>query len=238
MIIRPLDANIMHIESLGDSKFEIIIKKTLISENSIDIETEVTAKENLPARELTLHVVVVERQITGVTGGNGETTFENVVKVMLPDVAGHTLYQSWTKGEKRTLPDLWNMEHVYNPDDLWVVAFIQDESTQEVYQAAMEPAKIFSGIDDEITGSGPGSKFIVFPNPASERIFVRFDEPVDGEVKIELYNNLGGLVYSRRISTGDSETEISAADFPDGLYIIRAISGYQVLGIRKLTITR
>jgi hypothetical protein len=226
----------LYIESLTDSKFEIIIKKALISENSIDIETEVTAKENLPARELTLHVVVMERQITGLTGGNGETTFENVVKVMLPDVAGHTLYQSWTKGEKRTIPDLWNMKHVYNPDDLWVVAFIQDEATQEIYQAAMELARIISGIDDEITGSGPDYTFIMFPNPASKRIIVRFDKPVGDDVKIELYNNLGGLVHSGRISKGDGEIEISAADFPEGLYLVRATSGNKVLGIRKLTI--
>jgi hypothetical protein len=236
--IRPLDANVMHIESLTDSKFEIIIKKALIIENSIDIETEVTAKENISARELTVHNVVIERKITAITGGNGVTTFENVVKAMLPDVAGETDYKSWVNGEKKTFKNTWDMVHVYNPDDLWVVAFIQDESTQEVYQVAMELAKIISGIDDEITGNKSGSKFIVFPNPASERVFVRFDETVDGEVKIELYNDLGGLVHTGQISKGDGEIEIQVGDFPDGLYIIRAISGYQVLGIRKLTITR
>ena len=237
--VRPLEATTMHIEALKDSKFEIIIQKAEIKDNSLNIIVEVTAKENLPARELTVHIVVVEREITSVTGGNGKTTFENVVKAMLPDVAGTTNYKSWVNGEKNTIaPPSWNMEHVYNPDDLWVVAFIQDETTQEVYQAAMDLARIPNGIPDEIKGNRPGSKFMVFPNPASERVFVRFDEPVENNVRIELYNNLGRLVHTILISKGDDEIEIYAADFPDGLYLIRATSNDQVLGIRKMTIAR
>jgi hypothetical protein len=67
------------------------------------------------------------------------------------------------------------MEHVYNPEDLWVVAFIQDESTREVYHL------LHLGKSSEFRrnqGSGPRSKFIVFPNPASERVIIRFEEPL------------------------------------------------------------
>ncbi len=50
----------------------------------------------------------------------------------------------------------------------------------------------------------PGSsrdKFIVFPNPASDQAFIRFDQPVKGEVRIEMFNNLGSLVYTGIIPT-------------------------------------
>jgi hypothetical protein len=46
--IRPR-ANILHIESLRDSKFEIIIQKADIIGNSIDIVAEVTARITSPA---------------------------------------------------------------------------------------------------------------------------------------------------------------------------------------------
>jgi hypothetical protein len=157
---------------------------------------------------------------------------------MLPDAAGITLYKAWTRGEKRTVYYSWNMEHVYDPDELRVVAFIQDESTHEIYQAAISVIGDLTGTDNKMTGKVPGNPFTVFPNPASERIFVRFDKPVADDVNIELYNNLGGLVYSGQISAGDDETEISAADFHDGLYLVRAASGNKILGIRKLTIIR
>ena len=235
---RELDTRIMYLESLLDSKYEILIQKAEIAENSINIIAEVTAKENLPARELTVHVVVIERKITSVTGGNGETTFENVVKTMLPDAGGTTLYKAWSQGEKRTIDNSWNMEHLYDPDELRVVVFVQDESTHEIYQAAISAVGELTGTEDELTGKGPGTSFNVYPNPASKQIFVRFDKPVTGDVKIEMYNALGGLVHSGQISTGIDETELSVGGFPNGMYLVRVTSGNKMLGIKKLTLIR
>jgi hypothetical protein len=206
--------------------------------NTLNITTEIVAKESMPARELTFHVVVLERRITGITGLNGETSFKNVVKIMLPDAAGTTLYKAWTNREKRTSLDTWNMEHVYDPSELRVVVFIQDESTHEIYQAEWDSVRIPTGIYDNRPGSGSEDRFIVFPNPASKRVFIRFDKPVDADVHIKLYNNLGSLVYTDCISKGEGEIEISAGEFPDGLYLVRAIKGDQVTGIRKLCIIR
>lgn len=235
--LRPLDATTIQIGSLVNSKFTININSAL-NNNILNIETEVSAQEDLPTREFTVHVAVIERKITDVTGNNGETTFKNVVKTLLPDAAGTTLFKAWAKNEYRFIENNWAMENVYNPAELRVVAFIQDESTKEVYQAAMDTIGIFSGTDPEIPGNGSDLPFIVYPNPASQRVFVRFEKPISGDVRIALCNNLGSIVYAGQFSGTTGEIEVQTADYPNGLYVIRVIAGNQVMETKKLTIMR
>jgi hypothetical protein len=61
---------------------------------------------------------------------------------------------------------------------------------------------------------------------------------VKGDVKIEMFNNLGSLVYTENISQTDTDTEIMTDRYPDGLYIIRVTAGNEILGVTKLNITR
>jgi hypothetical protein len=138
--LRPLNTNTILVESLRDSEF-VINLDSKISGSSAEIVAQVYAlKEITPARQLTIHLAVIEQVVTGVTGSNGETSFESVVKTLLPDAAGTTLYQTWNAEEPRYIRENWDFESgdVYDYDQLRVVAFIQDEATQEVYQAAID----------------------------------------------------------------------------------------------------
>jgi hypothetical protein len=233
-----LNEDTVHIESLRESKFNINIINSKIDGNTLNIETQVVAKEEIPSGEFTVHVAIIERQISGVTGNNGETDFRNVVKTLLPDAAGTPLYQSWIKDESKTILNSWEMQHVYDTSQLRVVSFIQDESTGEIYQAIMTSIGVPSGTTDVKPIRGFSNSFLVFPNPASDRVMVRFEKPLAVHVRIEMFNNLGSMVYSGGMFWGASETEIPTGDFPPGIYTIRAIAPDQVLGFRKLTIVR
>jgi len=114
-------------------------------------------------------------------------------------------------------------------------AFIQDEETHEIYQSNIVKIGYSTGINNELPGSSR-YKFIVFPNPASDQAFIRFDKPVKGEVRIEMFNNLGSLVYTGIIPGTDTAGEIMTDKYPDGLYIIRVTTGSELLGITKLNI--
>jgi hypothetical protein len=235
---RELNADSVLIESLRESKFRMNIL-SWIGNNVLNTQTQISPLENIPAKEFTVHVAVIERKITGVTGNNGETEFESVVKTLLPDAAGTTLYRAWTKDETKSIDDTWVLQNVYNQSELRVVAFIQDESTGEIYQAVMDTiGNPPTGNPEVLPSSGSDNNFIVFPNPATDRVFIRFDKSLTGNTRIELYNNLGSLVYSGSMVRGTDETEIPTRNCPDGFYIIRAITPDKVLGIRKLTITR
>ncbi len=82
-------------ESLVFAKFGIRLYSELINNNTLYVTAWITALTDMPAREYTVHMGVVERKITGETGTNGETVFENVVKAFLPDPAGNTFFRAW-----------------------------------------------------------------------------------------------------------------------------------------------
>ena len=235
--VRPLDQNATLIESLLESKFWINLTSK-VSDNTLTIEAEITPRQDIPATELTVHLAVIERVITGVTGNNGETSFESVVKTMLPDAAGTTIYQAWNKDESRVIVQSWNMQHVYDRTELRVVAFIQNESTNEVYQAALDTIGVFTGIPDYLPGSHPQKSFIIYPNPAEQMAYIMFDKETGEDITFELYNNVGSLVLIKHIPSGTNTTEIPVDNFPDGLYMLRLVSHDQLIGIGKLTISK
>jgi VCBS repeat-containing protein len=234
---KDLDANLVHLESLNDADF--VLKFTDSNYDPLltkaTFKLEIYSMRALPSREYTIHAGIYERRATA-TGINGETVYRNVVRALLPDAAGITYSGPWTVNEQRNYNDYeWSVPEGVKPDQLYAFGFIQDEGTQEIYQ--VNNVKI-----GEITGTVdlPSShdKFIVFPNPANDHAFIRFDKPQRDEVRIDMYNNLGSLVYTGILKQTDTDAEIKTDQYPDGLYIIRATSGNQLLGVSKLNITR
>ena len=235
-VIRPLNPNTVLVESLSDSKFSISLDSR-ISGNTLDIQAGLFALENIPATEFTVHLAVVEMTVTGVTGGNGETSFENVVRAMLPDAAGTTVYQAWQEDEPRYVKQAWELQNVDDPTELRVVAFIQNEATGEVYQTVLDTIGTYTAIHDLDPGETEKS-FMVFPNPAKETARIRFFRETTEEITLQLYNNVGNLVFVTNIPAGTTETEIPVEQYSDGLYLLRLMSRNELRGIDKLRITK
>jgi len=85
-----------------------------------------------------LHVALTEKTITfaSAPGSNGETSFKGVVRKMYPDANGTTLASNWTPGQQDAYS--WTValpSYLYKITEVGVVAFIQNNSTKEVYQA-------------------------------------------------------------------------------------------------------
>jgi hypothetical protein len=233
---KDLDAISVRLESLNDALFTIDITESHFSNNNAIFQIQFGPKHDLTAHEYTLHAGIFERKVMG-AGINGDTIYENVVRAFLPDPAGITIFEDWNAIDGRTQDYSWSIPEGIDPGELMAFAFIQDEETSEVYQVNW----VNIGFSTEIPGVLPGTsrvKFIVFPNPARDQTFIRFDKPVKGDVKIEMFNNLGSLVYTENISQTDTDTEIMTDRYPDGLYIIRVTAGNEILGVTKLNITR
>jgi hypothetical protein len=235
--LRPLDKNTLLIESLYDSKFWININSQL-NGNILNIETEISALQDIPTGEFSMHIAVIERKITGVTGNNGETSFESVVKTLLPDAGGTTISKSWTQGEYQHLYQSWTIQNVYNPQELRIVAFIQNESTHEIYQAAIDTIGVISSIDDPLQRQPDNSMFTVYPNPSSMLVNVKFNTPVNKDLTLEIYNNLGSLIFMNNVPEGIRETSLPVENLPDGIYMIRIINQDELVGLCKLIVSK
>jgi hypothetical protein len=66
-------------------------------------------------------------------------------------------------------------------------------------------------------------KVTVYPNPASDHLNVRFEEPLDAEVKINIINTQGILVKSDIMEVTLIEKELDLRELPSGTYFLRLI---------------
>lgn len=112
---------------------------SIASSHQID-GTEVTVDVNLvPFTDFEQHrvyIAVFEYLTTGNVGSNGETEFEHVMMKMIPDAEGTIV--DFTDREPVSISETVDMAqtNVEEWDDLGVIVFVQNYSTQEVFQSA------------------------------------------------------------------------------------------------------
>ena len=102
----------------------------------VAVEVIVTATEDLSG-SLVGQIAIVEEHIhfDSPPGSNGETDFYDVMKKMLPNANG-TSIPNLLQGESFTINESWTLANVYDFFTLGVVAFVQNNSTKEILQAA------------------------------------------------------------------------------------------------------
>ena len=65
----------------------------------------------------------------------------------------------------------------------------------------------------------------VFPNPASDNLNIRFEEPIDGEVVITIIDSQGRVVKTETIESTTTEKQISLQELGGGVYFLRMTKG-------------
>ena len=92
---------------------------------------------------LRLYVGVIEKEIhfNSAPGPNGERDFYSVMKKLLPSASGTTL-GSMEAGDYFAYTFSWELANIYNNDQLDAIAWIQNYSTKEVFQACKSSVSI------------------------------------------------------------------------------------------------
>jgi hypothetical protein len=218
-----VDNNLLNRRILTDPLFKIDISCTN-DNNLLNIKANVMALDTVPFKEMKLHVAVVEKEITGILGQNGEDRFENVVKGLVPDASGTSISRSWSKGQTQQVNLSW-VPRAYDPSKLAVVAFIQDEGTQEVYQAKrFDQVPYIQSVAEEKETILKPLVIKVYPNPSEGRVCITFSEELKESARLCIYNNYGVLIATNEINTGAKELYIDLSANPAGIYIIKVLS--------------
>lgn len=68
-------------------------------------------------------------------------------------------------------------------------------------------------------------KVTIFPNPASDVINIKFETPLNGEVKLYLIDSNGRMLKTDFMEETMVEKEINLQDIPAGLYFLKMIKG-------------
>jgi hypothetical protein len=71
------------------------------------------------------------------------------------------------------------------------------------------------------------NKQFLYPNPASEFVYLNFNSTTEGSVNIQIVNSIGQLVKQHPINTvkGHNQFKIQVADIRPGMYILRINKG-------------
>jgi hypothetical protein len=105
-------------------------------------------------------------------------------------------------------------------NDVIIVAFLQNNSTKEVIQAAFEKVPFLQSIG-ELPASVDG--MALYPNPTAENTTLRMDLNAQDGGAVRILDMQGALVYTQNIgqlSIGTNIIRLNTADLANGLYMI------------------
>ncbi len=117
-------------------------------QDSMYVVARIRAAQDITEDNLRAYVVVVEKHIhfNSSPGSNGETDFYDVMKTILPTKSGTGIMEEWQDGDYQMLLYGWELQNVYDIDQLGVVGFIQDNDDKDVKQAALSSDTPFNAL--------------------------------------------------------------------------------------------
>ena len=192
---------------LANPAFAEISSYFTVTGQTVDITVSINPIGDF-ANSLTLYTAIYEIKTYNNVGSNGETEFGNVMKKMVPGSMGfalptlqtgvtvvenfsHTFQGSYTLPPDANSPIDHTTQHsIEDFNNLGVVTWIQDDATKEVIQSTVST---ISGTSVEELST---TKLMLFPNPAENTATVAFEGLEGSDIKIDLYNLLGELVFT------------------------------------------
>jgi hypothetical protein len=115
-------------------------------------------------------------------------------------------------------------------------------STTQCYNLLVQAGSSASTAAHSIPAKEKEQKVVkesLYPNPASEFVYLNFNSATEGLVNIQIVNSTGQLVKQHPVNTikGQNQFKIQVADIRPGMYILRINKGDLNL-TRKFVIAR
>jgi hypothetical protein len=157
------------------------------------------------------------------------STNQNVFRRFISSPIGFSLYDqlSLLSGETIVYSDSILVEELSvlaaNLSDLALVAFVQDDSTKEVYQADILLDPDFTSISPITSIEDPAyaSKITLYPNAANQEVNIVLPNEVTKTTPVSMLDAYGKEVYQNYFSPGQKRKVINTTDMAAGMYIIR-----------------
>jgi hypothetical protein len=205
-----------------------------ISGNTITVDVDVKPFISV-ASGTKLYIAVNEVEYDYAASSTSQDVYHHAMRKMLPNGSG-TNVNNMVDGTNQHFTQSYTFttaaSGVPTPGsyDLWVgmanlevVAFLQNNATKEIYQAAIGSKVGTSGIAD----NGKNHSVKVYPNPASDRFILDMNLASTEQVNVELVNSLGQVVFSQNEGTvsGARKLNVDLSNMADGLYFVRVTIG-------------
>lgn len=218
-------------QSLQNSQYAIKIDSMKPDDDSyLKMKVSVEAKVDIPAsRNHILHIAVVEK----IVGNN-----EYVMRKLVPDVNGHALPAMNQKDTEVVIDSVQLEKSFVDVNNLAIVAFVQDLSSREVFQAAieLEPGYLpvlVTGVESLIA-----EQISIYPNPASNQFRVELPAIVTNDVKLHLVDQVGRKHDSGYIRAGSNAAAVNVEQLSEGIYILEIGSSDSIIRKKVMVVMK
>ncbi|MBV6645639.1 MAG: T9SS type A sorting domain-containing protein [Cyclobacteriaceae bacterium] len=229
-------------ESLSDPKFVIDNITVGGDPDELDVSATFTAISDIPevneegkTTEVSFFYAIIEErirqsefEIVGASAGTAPVqadtaALRNVVRKILPNGTGFNEVGAIDSATTFTPSATWKLSDVFDPDELAVIAFVQDDNTGEILQA--EIFRDITGKDNQALGVEKlfeaGEPFAVYPNPGNKHFFIELNNPTGEELKWIVHDQSGKTVLNGQIDRFEKTVRIDTREIPSGLYFVQ-----------------
>lgn len=215
------------------NQFALVNVQVSLQRNGQSFSTMTRVEPIMPLKNtmLSVRVALVEKVTYNNTRNNGQVEFYHVVKAILPNVFGTGIdlslgkpveinnsytfngnYRLPASGDPNLIIDPLTEHSVENFDNLYAVAFVQDEADKLVWQSASSEA-LLPLSQSELQETA----IMVYPNPAKENIQIRLPEGMQ-QAYISLWKINGTLVQPETYY--QSQTQWELPTLSAGMYVL------------------
>ena len=212
-----LTENNIRLRSLVSPEFNIDLK-TEKNNNTVNINATITALDTIKSKTVSLYLTGVEKNIE-IEGKS--IKFMNVLRKMIPNSGGINFNHNWTPGRSETVSKSWQIDNDVNINNVFVVAFVQDDNTKIIYQAATDDTTTSSTGIGSFFSNKKNLNFIVYPNPAVDETYLLFNKPLVNDVYMQIFNQVGLVVKYVKIKKGNEMFVFNSSSYPEGMYFVR-----------------
>ncbi|MEP5611680.1 MAG: T9SS type A sorting domain-containing protein [Cyclobacteriaceae bacterium] len=213
---------------LERKRLQSVLFSAPIIENSspdpglLSLSASFTSRAEVENRDLSAIIAIVEREVivsdlTGPIGlyKNGDV-LKNVLRILLPNSAGHNVVGNIGVGEAITVEADWAVYNVYDPTKLRVIAFIQDNNTREILQSGyidVSAAEIVAGIEFL-------DKFSISPIPADDHITIEIRDAICDLDSWKIFDMGGKQVSAGTVKKESRTLSIDTRSVQEGMYLL------------------
>ena len=192
------------------------------------------ATENLKTRIAVVEEPVFKSDYNGFSGSNSETSYPFAMRKMLPDANGVTLVNKALNGVD-TVTLAWPIRNFKRISNLRVVAFVQNETTREIYQSSIAAAVDVTGVNK--IQQNKNEIFTLYPSVSKLNFTVHFAS-ADHASRLTVFDLIGNKVAEESINKGTAEKTLSTENLSSGIYLVQVVTSNNTSQTKKLVIAK
>lgn len=198
-------------EMTADAFMEFTNTSATLSGNTVTLNLDIMPYLN---GQYNIFAAVIEHETTGnvpATGGNGETEFTDMMMKMISDPNGESTSFTANTAYQTTLTTDLSNTYIEEMNDIEIVAFIQDPSSQEILQAINVPFGTLA------TEKFSEQEINIYPNP-TKLGYINID--IKEEATASIYD-LSGRVIKNNTKLNNGNNRINTGELSSGVYLIK-----------------